>query len=226
MMRRFLASLGLVATSASAGAQPPYAPYKADAANFMYNLLFCDDPAAFGAKPGERSTQWQVTLSSDPPDIPALEALALDSKEEGRVRYLAFQRLRQLGQSVQAKELLGVIVEVPLDGGLDTLAAYSDGGVRYINQTGKLAVVEGMPKLTPLVQQLLAASAPAVFAIGPWDKARRSPPAQGYVRLTFLVSDGLYFGEGPFSVMQRDQMAGPIIQRATELLQAVAGSVR
>jgi hypothetical protein len=225
-MRRILASLGLVAASASAGAQPPYAPYKADAANFMYNLLFCDDAAAFRAKPGERPTQWQVALSSDPPDVPALERLALDSEQEGRVRYLAFQRLRQVGQPVQTKELLGVIVEVPLSGGLDTLAAYSDGGVRYINQTGKLAVVEGAPKFAPLAQRLLAASAPVASAIGPWDKARRGPPPQGYVRLTFLVSDGLYFGEGPFSVMQRDQMAGPIIQRATELLQAVAGSVQ
>lgn len=35
-----------------------------------------------------------------------------------------------------------------------------------------------------------------------------------------LTPDGLCFGEGPMSVMQRDAMAGPIIQRATELPQA------
>jgi hypothetical protein len=58
------------------------------------------------------------------------------------------------------------------------LAAYSEGGVRYVNQSGK------------------------------------------------IVLDGLYFGEGPVPVLQRDPMAGPVIREATGLLLAVvkAGS--
>ena len=72
-----------------------------------------------------------------------------------------------------------------------------------------------------LVDGLFAASQPVVDKIGPWKDARRAPPARGNIRLTFLVSDGLYFGEGPFNVMQREQMAAPVIHRATELLQAV-----
>ena len=117
--------------------------------------------------------------------------------------------------------LLGVIVEVPLDGGLDVLAAYSEGGVRYLNRSGKLAVFEGIEALQPLVRDLLTASEAVVARIGPWDKPRRPPPTSGSVRLTFLVSDGLYFGEGPISVMQRDPMAGPVIERAAELLSSV-----
>jgi hypothetical protein len=39
--------------------------------------------------------------------------------------------------------------------------------------------------------------------------------------MSFLVSDGLYFGQGPFNVMQRDPLAGPIIAAGLELLQAV-----
>jgi hypothetical protein len=39
--------------------------------------------------------------------------------------------------------------------------------------------------------------------------------------MTFLVSDGLYFGEGPMQAMQRDPLAGPVILEAGRLLQVV-----
>jgi hypothetical protein len=39
--------------------------------------------------------------------------------------------------------------------------------------------------------------------------------------LTFIVSDGLYFGEGPFAALSQDALAGPLIQQATRLLQQV-----
>jgi hypothetical protein len=221
MLRKLFAAIGLGVAAATTLAAPPYAPYQSGAANEIYNLLFCDDPAAFKPKVGHSSTGWQVALLSEPIDRSALLALAGDSTQEGRVRYLAYTKLRALGQPVPAKVLLGVIVEVPLAGGLDVLAAFSEGGIRYLNQTGKLAVFEGIAMLQPHVQRLFAASEPVVARIGPWEQPRRSPPTAGNVRLTFLVSDGLYFGEGAMSAMQREAMAGPVIQRATELLQAV-----
>ena len=226
MFRRFLSTLGLAmaAAAATATADPPYAPYSNEAANAIYNLLFCDDAASFGAKTGEQPTSWQTALASTPVEVVTLRALAEDSTQEGRIRYLAYQRLRNSGQTVPAKRLLGVIIEMPLSAGLDTLAAYSEGGVRYINYTGKLLVIEGIPSFHPLVERLFAASQAVVSVIGPWDKPRREPPPPGVVRLTFLVSDGLYFGEGPLSVMQKEAMAAPIIQRATELLQAAVST--
>jgi hypothetical protein len=223
MLRKALVALS-VASATTVAAAPPYSPYKSDAANAIYNLLFCDDLAAFAGKPDQQPTSWQLALASNPPDIPALQALATNRSQEGRIRYLAYRRLREAGQTVAAKQLLGVIVEVPLSGGLDTLAAYSEGGVRYVNQTGKLVVIEGVPSFLPLVERLFTAAQPVVDAIGPWQSARRGPPGPGDIRLTFLVSDGLYFGEGPVSVMQREPMAGPIIRGATELLQAVVAT--
>ena len=71
-----------------------------------------------------------------------------------------------------------------------------------------------------MVKRLFAASEHIVSRIGPWDKPRLGPPNPGNVRLSFLVSDGLYFGEGPMAVMQREPLAGPVIQEATELLLA------
>jgi hypothetical protein len=229
MLRKFLAFVGLgaVAAAGSAAPNPPYAPYAESAANDIYNLLFCDNLSAFAPRPGQTPAGWQTLLSSDPPNVPALVTLANDSTQEGRVRYLAYSRLRTLGQTVPAKLLLGVIVEMPMAAGFDTLAAYSEGGVRYINYTSKLAILEKVSSLQPYVQHLFTASEPIVARTGPWEEPRRPPPLAGRVRLTFLVSDGLYFGEGPIATMQRDAMAAPVIQRAGELLKAaVALSIK
>lgn len=78
-----------------------------------------------------------------------------------------------------------------------------------------------MPVLKPYVDQLFAASAGTVERIGPWDQARRPPPDADSVRFNFLVSDGLYFGEGPLEVMLREPRAVPVLEAATALLQAV-----
>jgi hypothetical protein len=39
--------------------------------------------------------------------------------------------------------------------------------------------------------------------------------------MTFLVSDGLYFGEGPFETLQKDALGGPVLAKAAQLLQLV-----
>ncbi|MEM7396140.1 MAG: hypothetical protein AAF492_27720, partial [Verrucomicrobiota bacterium] len=114
---------------------------------------------------------------------------------------------------------LGTIVEIGLDDGLDTLAVFTDGGVRYINHTGRMAIVEGSSDaFEKEIKQVLTASEPVVNAIGPWKEARRPPPQKGNLRFTFLVSDGLYFGEGPIDVMSGEPMAAPLFKAATALL--------
>lgn len=197
---------------------PAHSPYRGPAANAIYNLLFCDDPEAFRARPGTAPAPWQRLLFADPPDAAALRVVADSRAEEGRIRYLAFARLREAGVAVPPKILLGVVAEVGLGAGLDVLAAYAEGGARYINHTGRLAVVEGDASIEPAVRALFAAAAPVVARIGPWEGPRRPPPEEGMLRLSFLVSDGLYFGEGPTSQLQQDAMAGPVFQAATQLL--------
>ena len=200
------------------------APYANDAANLLYNLLFCDDPALFARSAPEHPNAAIDAILSDAPDATKIAAIANDTAQEGRVRALAFNWLRRHGRPVPPRVLLGTIVEVPLEHGLDTLAAFADRGVRYINQTGKLSVFEGgVLPLQPAVHALLAASQMLVDRIGPWDRPRLGPPKAGNVRMTFLVSDGLYFGEGKFADLSRDALGGPVIQAATVLLrQSVA----
>lgn len=228
--RVFNKLLGLVGLSAisvgSAVAAPPYAPYATDAPNAIYDLLFCDDLAAFAPKLGSMAAPWQTALFAAHPDVAEIEALAQDTKAESRVRALAYFWLRTHGHPVPKRVLLGVVVELPLDDGLDVLAAYADGGVRYINHAGPIAVVEpgGLPAATQTVANLMEKAKPVVETIGPSDEPRRAPPEKPNLRMTFIVSDGLYFGEGPLKVMQVDALAGPVFQEATELLLVVTAA--
>jgi hypothetical protein len=193
-------------------------PYSDPAANRIYALLFCDEPELF-VNLGEH---WPA-LFANPADEIALAAIAADESLEGRVRALAYGRLRNLGKPVAPHILLGAVIEVGLDTGLDALAAYCDGGVRYINATGKTSIVEGPAHaLAAETRALLAASQNVVNQIGPSDKARLPPPAAGEARMSFIVSDGLSFGEGKFEDLARDRMGGPVLQAATRLLIAIS----
>mgnify|MGYP000340728537 CR=1 FL=1 len=199
-----------------------FSPYGDIAASAIYHLLFADDPSAFAARDGTPPAPWQALLAAEPGDAAAIRGLADDPAQESRVRALACLWLRLHGEPVAAKTLFGVVVEVPLDSGLDVLAAYDDGGVRYLNQSGAMSIFEGaVPALQGEVRAALDAARTVVARIGPWDKPRLPPPVAGNVRLSFIVSDGLYFGEGPYQALAQDGLAGPLLQHATALLQAV-----
>lgn len=227
MLRKFLAAVGVtMAASGSTTAAERYKPYAESHANFLYNFLFCDDIELFRTQGAEKGVGLWNTLLAERPDKTALRNVASDEANEGRVRAIAFNRLRELGERVPPKRLLGVIVEVPLPQGLDVLAAFSEGGVRYLNHSGKVAVFEGQGNpVEGLAKELVAVAQPVIHKIGPWDGKRLPPPTAGNVRITFLVSDGLYFGEGPFADLHQDAMAGQVLSKATQLLQRAVGLV-
>ncbi len=223
MIRKLLKVLGIgmAVSSPINGAELPE-PYEDKTVNIMYNLIFCDEPSLFNSASDELPAYWQNALFNTP-SKESVSAIAEDTKEESRVRLLAYSWLKEHKIAIKKGVLLGVVIEVPLDGGLDTLAAYADGRVRYINQSGKLTIVEegASPSIEKLAKELVGISVPVVQKIGPWGNARLPPPEKGYIRMTFLASDGLYFGEGPISIMQNEPMAAPVIGKAIELLQEV-----
>lgn len=197
---------------------PFHRPYAADGANTIYNMAFADAPELF-----DKDGAWQADLFADDLDEDAVRAIAEDQTAESRVRLLAFNRLREEGREVSSRLLLGVITEVPLENGLDTLAAYADGRVRYISQDGDMVFIEeDIATLKPRVDALFAAAQPLVDRIGPWTEERLAPPRTRRVRLTFLVSDGLYFGEGDIADLTRDEFGAPIFNAAVQLLAGVA----
>ena len=220
MIKRILAATGLgSAAVASAADNELVGPYKDHSTNLIYHLLFCDRLKLFEDNhQGELNDPWAILFKADS-DYDAVARIANDKSQESRVRMLAFGLLRSAKKVVPKKELLGIIIEVRMPGGLDTLAVFTDGGARYINHSGKIAVVEGVTNpFRKEIDDVIKASRPIIAAIGPWDKERLPAPSKGNVRMTFLVSDGRYFGEGPMDVMQQEQMAAPLIQAATTLL--------
>ena len=189
-------------------------PYKQDELNLVYQLMFCDDTRQ-GAGDAE-----QATLFGAAPDARVVQTIGEDPAEESRVRLLAWHWLRAAGQPVASRELLGVVVEVPLAEGLDVLAAYADGSVRYINHTGRVAVFEGSPE--DVVQHgklLVHAALPLAAQSTP--KSRAAPPKLGNVRLSLLAADGLHVRDGTFGDIDRDQVAAPVLKQAQRLLDAV-----
>lgn len=191
----------------------------------IYELLFCDRPELF-APSGAPSAKWmQVLYEQTDPEL--IRALAVDPSQESRIRLLAFRWLSSHGIEIQSKEILGVVIEVGLELGNDTLAAYADGSVRYINRAGKLAVFDGgPPEVVVAAQHLILVSGDTVERIGPWTEPRLPPPSKGRARLTFLVADGLYFGEGTFNAIRNDPIGKPVIDAGAELLQfCVAASM-
>jgi hypothetical protein len=141
---------------------------------------------------------------------------------ESRHYLQAWRALRELGvapDAALAKRVLGVVVEVPVETGLDVLAAYADRTARYLNYSGA-AVVWERPNdiLDAEVDALLEAGHAIAMRIGAWDGPRPVLPP-GQTRLSILTPSGLHFGQGPFEILSRDALGGRAIHAATALMQ-------
>lgn len=204
-----------------------YAPYPDAAINAVYNLLFCDDLALAKARYAAHSeAPWKI-LFATPPDHGALRRVAADTSQQTCARVLAYNTLLKMSEAPDSKELLAVIVEMGLKGGLEILAAYRDGHTTYIDKSGQATAWESPSgEIKAGIDKLFAAGEAVVAQTGPWDKSRLIPPPQGVVRITLLVSDGLYFGHGPIAVLQQDPIGGPVIATATALLATLTGPVQ
>jgi hypothetical protein len=143
---------------------------------------------------------------------------------ESRHSLQAWHELRGLGvePGAEAKTLLGVVVEVALDEGLDLVAAYADHSARYINYSGAAVVWERADRsLDRAIDDLLAAAGVILEQIGPWEGPRPEPPPSGQARLCMLAPGGLFFGQAPLQALMTDSLAGPAMTAATRLMQAL-----
>lgn len=197
-------------------------PYKDEAINQIYELLFCDNLEKYqNANDDKTQHPWNL-LFSESTDKQLTELLS-STETESRVKILAHHKLKN---SLTKKDLLGVIIEVSLPQGLDVLAAYSDGTARYINHTGKLIVWETKTKeSTQLIKSLFKSSENVVSQIGPWEGSRLSYPEKGNARLSFLVSNQLYFGEGSLDVLSADPMGSAVLNDGTKLMEYLINNV-
>jgi hypothetical protein len=195
-------------------------PYKDESTNIIYQLLFCDNMDLYKSK---ISTPYQYPfdlLFAVYTSVTDLQQIINDDNSDPRVKILASNRLNRAGHKPDSQELLAVIVEVGLDNGLDVLASFQNGTARYINHSGKVLVWETTEdvKANQLTDAIFQNGEVVIQKIGPWVNPRRPHPVKGNVRLTFLVSDGLYFGEGPIDVLFNDALAAPTLNAATQLM--------
>lgn len=188
--------------------------------DLFYELLFCDNILLYQLNATEPDTYpWNILFAEDC-NPRELQRIIDNPNLETRMKLLAYHKLRTESYLLEHKALLAVIVEVGLDEGVDVLASYKDGSARYINQSGNILIWETTDENSDaLTQQLFADSEQVLPMIGPWDQPRRPQPEKGYARISFLVSDGLYFGEAPINVLFNDKLASPALQSATALMQ-------
>jgi len=196
-----------------------FEPYKQQSTNLLYNLLFCDDIELFRPQFQVESTDVWKELLSQTPNRSNLSAIAADELIESRTRLLAFNALRNLSKPIIPIQVLGVVVELWLPQGMDTIAAYKDYRARYINYSEKVIMWEApSTTLNDRIRRLFDAAQNIVNKIGPWDKRRLAPPGKGIARATFLTTNGLYFGQGPQNVLETDTFSNPLMKQAEALI--------
>lgn len=195
-----------------------FTPYSSPALNRIYDMLFCDIPEVYAYnEPAAHQYPWN--LLSGTASEEELMKVYRDRQLETRIRLLASRLLMKAGAKPVQKDLLGVIVEVGLEQGLDVLAAYQDGTARYINYSGSMIIWESRNNSSDqLIKNLFTVSEAVVRQIGPWEADRLQPPGPGAARINFLVSDGLYFGQAALAQLTSDPLAGPVMDAATTLM--------
>jgi hypothetical protein len=125
-----------------------------------------------------------------------LRAVTLISKDS-LVQLWAWHNLTALGKppsASMAQNILGIIIEVPYENGVEVLASYLDGTARYINHRGGMILWEDYDEtITPLIYEGFKMA----HVMGSLSNVRKETPvADGDVRLTLLTPGGLHIWEG------------------------------
>jgi hypothetical protein len=149
--------------------------------------------------------------------------IALDEDAESRCRLQAWHFLRQAGQEVpngEAKHVLGAIIEAPVAGSHDVLAAYEDGSARYLNYSGKVVIWDERANQDVLdaIRGWLAVASVIANHAGPWTDLGFPPLPAGNMRIMALTPSGPHFGQGPSDALLQDEIALRFQEAATRLL--------
>jgi hypothetical protein len=154
-------------------------------------------------------------------------SITLADGYESRHTLQAWHFLRQAGHeppAERAKLVLGVVAEIPVDGGHDLLAAYRDRTARYLNHAGGAVIWDQpVPEIDSAIDEWLASGQAIANAIGPWDEPALPPLPAGHARAMMLTPSGPHFGQGPGASLFADPVAGAFLSAATKLLQLILG---
>lgn len=144
-----------------------------------------------------------------------------DATRESRLVLQAWSLARAAGvdPSTGAGEVLGVVVDMHLEEGLDTLAGFADGSARYLNHSGAAIVWEvADDAVGARVHDLVEAATAVVPVTGPLDGPRPDPPGMGGAMISVLTRGGIHVGAGSVHALSRDSRGGPVIAAAAAVL--------
>ncbi|MCC7537179.1 MAG: hypothetical protein IT379_13235 [Deltaproteobacteria bacterium] len=153
--------------------------------------------------------------------------LALDVPTvDTRMRLWAWRALRDLGVAPPpetARELLGVVIQVPMRTGLDALAAYADGSARYASHAGGVVVHEPGGRIDTAVAEVLYAA--EHLTARPTAVRNRAPIPRERIRFTALSRLGLHAMEvGAETFEDAQHPLGKLFFVASRLLVALTTS--
>jgi len=186
----------------------------------LYNSLFADDPDNFIKMRDNKAISW--IYDNRKPVIEELESIAIDKSVESRIKFLSLYTALKHGLKINKKIYFGTILEVPMEGGYDVLAFYSDRTARYYNYSGKAIIYEGgRINVDNTIEKANSAAIQVCNILEPWEKERLPRPKGDAIRISFLVSDGLYFGNSSIKTIGNDQMASAMFGNGAEVMKAL-----
>lgn len=192
---------------------PGYDPFADEAANLHYNMLFSDNPALFRSSEQPVGYPWNILLNGSANER-ATGAVSSDAALGSRSRLLAHYLLISKGHKQQKKDLLGVVTEISGPEGPEVIAGYADGTAHYLSSGGILSMDKATSVSVLFSEELLTCGHNILRHLSPWESIRRPFPRPGMVRLSFLATDGLYYGEDSIDRLNRNELSGSVLSAA------------
>ena len=142
---------------------------------------------------------------------------------ETRTQLQAWHCLRALGVEPEesiGKEVHGIVVEVGLEAGVDSVAAYRDRTARYFNHSSAAVIWDTeTAEMNASIDPLLEIAAAIGDSTAPFDEPHPPPPDGGVLLINILTPAGIHIGTGPMDIMQNDPMGAAVTQAAMGLMQ-------
>jgi hypothetical protein len=203
----------------------------------MYDLLFGDAPMERWPTSEDRTgpawdafkvarRAWQAGDRDGA--IATWRTITRDSAIETRHVAQAWSFLRSAGETPTGDEgdlVLGAVLEVWVNAGLDVVAGYADKRAFYLGHAGRAEVWDRADdRHDAAIGRVLQVAANVVRATGVHEGERWDPAMPGNARVSVITPAGLHFGQAPASVFFRDPLAGPLLAAGADLIGALTAS--
>lgn len=184
---------------------------------------------AFQPQTWKMLRQAQVLIDQEKGEqaIELLEKILLVPRLETRIQLWTWNALRSLDRHPPedvAMAVQGVIFEIPVEDGLDTLAIYVDGNVRYVDHMGKVVIWDrGVDEVAALSMGLIGLVSPLNSTLVLTDQ--NPMPTSDRIYVTTLSFTGTRYGGARLEELKnkRHQFA-PMFAAAMEMMRVLRSS--